>query len=50
MKTFNINKLLKEVKAIKKNAILKQKEINNSQDKMKKEFKKKKNNFNNLSI
>lgn len=49
MKTFNINKLLKEVKAIKKNAILKQKEINNSQDKMKKEFKKKKNNFNNLS-
>lgn len=50
MKTFNTNKLLKEVKAIKKNAILKQKEINNSQDKMKKEFKKKKNNFNNLSI
>ncbi|MBF7105478.1 hypothetical protein ACWOA4_08380 [Pediococcus pentosaceus] len=50
MKTFNINKLLKEVKAIKKDAILKQKEINNSQDKMKKEFKKKKNNFNNLSI
>jgi hypothetical protein len=50
MKTFNINKLLKEVKAIKKDATLKQKEINNSQDKMKKEFKKKKNNFNNLSI